>query len=250
MFRASTILRGRRRDSGWLKGMINEIAESGDRPRNIAPRRWDDTRNLDKDVHPHVHAARNTPGRRALNPRKQFLAQRIKEAVVEPRVSIVAQYNGLNSRKWQDVRLAVQKQGYSVTVLPNMPTKRVLEGTPFANMAPLFWSTTCVVSGDDLANVKPLMKVLKQPAFAIVGAKVENQLLTLGQLEDAAKLPSLDVLRATLVSTISPTGPLQRLTSMLMAPAQKLHQNLEASQSDFVSALERHAKGGSDNDKN
>jgi len=122
-----------------------------------------------------------------------------------------------------------------------MPTKRVLEKTPFAEMAPLFWSTVCVVSGGELTSVKKLMKELAQPTFAVVGAKVENKLMTPLQLEGAAKLPSLDACRANLVATMSPASQLQRLTGMLMQPVGDLHGALGRSQGDLVGALERHA---------
>lgn len=108
-------------------------------------------------------------------------------------------------------------------------------------MAPLFWSSTCVVSGNEVANLKKVLKVLKAPTFAVVGAKLDNRLLTPQQLDDAAELPSLEIARATLVATISPASQLQLLTGMLQQPAQDLHSSLEASQSDLLSALGRFA---------
>jgi ribosomal protein L10 len=138
------------------------------------------------------------------------------------------------------------KVGFAVVVLPNMTTKRVLEGTPFSNMAPLFWSSTCVMHGDELGNVESLLKVLKAPSFLVVGAKVDNRLLTPAQLKDAAKLPGMDAARAMLVASISPASQLQRLTGMLMAPAQGFHSTLQSSQSGLVSALQRHASKSDD----
>ena len=61
-----------------------------------------------------------------------------------------------------------------------------------------------------------------------MGGKIGPKLLTVDQLADAAKLPSLDVMRATAVALLS-------------SPSQNVYQTLQASQQDLVGALSRHA---------
>lgn len=74
-------------------------------------------------------------------------------------------------------------------------------------------------------------------------------MLTPAQLEDVSKMPTLEELRESLVATISPTPLLQTLTGMLQRPAADLRRTLEASQTNLVSSLERHAtKDGDDTD--
>lgn len=182
----------------------------------------------------HAHDARNTEGKRAQQPRRQFLAQRVMETVVNPEVVMIAQYNALTSTDWTSVRSKISALGYNVQIVPNIVAKRVLEQTKFANLAPLFWSSTCIVSGSDPANMGKVMSLLKSPRFELVGGKIGSKLLSVDGLSHAATLPSLDVMRATALALLS-------------SPSQRVHSMLNANQSDLLGALTRHAKPPSDN---
>lgn len=176
----------------------------------------------------HAQSARTTPGKRAQHPKKQFINSRIRQAVIDPDIVMVAQFGALSSNDWISVRSQVNKLDYSITVLPNIQTKRLLETTRYVNLSPLFWSTTCVVSGSDPTKLKNIMGLMKSPKFEIMGGRIGTKLLSFEQFQEASKLPGLDVLQATVVSLLS-------------QPASKVHSLLQSSQSDLVEALRRHA---------
>eukprot|EP00041_Stephanoeca_diplocostata_P038486 m.1519672 g.1519672 ORF g.1519672 m.1519672 type:complete len:241 (+) comp25225_c1_seq5:184-906(+) len=180
----------------------------------------------------HARKARTTPGRRALNPRKQYIASQILRYVVDQPMAVVVHYNSMNSDGWQQIRNKLSPLGCKVSIFPNFIVKRVLEQTRFRNMAPLFWSATCVVSGDNLDVLKKVIKIFPSPTFEVLGGKIDESLLTRDELVRVSELPSLDIMRATLLAT-------------LQGPSQHLHTMLTSSQSDLVASLQRYSNPAS-----
>lgn len=100
----------------------------------------------------------------------------------------------------------------------------------------LIVSSSILVETNIWSTTHLSVAVLRVGLQTVMGGKVGTKLLTVEQLGDAAKLPTLDVMQATLVSLLS-------------APSQKVYQTLQSSQQDLVGALLRHAAPEKDDSK-
>eukprot|EP00040_Diaphanoeca_grandis_P005730 m.34240 g.34240 ORF g.34240 m.34240 type:complete len:271 (+) comp16952_c0_seq1:24-836(+) len=209
--------------------------------------RIDSKYDADGTLQYHAQEARNTAGKRALQPRRQYIAKRVKQSIVDSEVVVISHYNTIQSKEWVAMRTQLKEVGYSLTIAPNMVAKRVLEHTRYANMAPLFWSTTCIVSGDDMANLSAVMDILKAPKFEILGGKIGATLVTRAGLKEATELPPLEVLQAQMVGLMS--SPAQDLHALLSQPGSQLHSMLGSSQSNLASLLDSHANAPSPQDE-
>lgn len=109
----------------------------------------------------HAAAALSVPGKRANNPRKVFVAQRVSEVVEQPLLGIV-RHDALTAREWIDVRADWGEKGLRVTVLPNKIVRAVLRDTEHAHVAALFRGPSAAVHAPDTSLLKVLMKGTKE----------------------------------------------------------------------------------------
>ena len=125
----------------------------------------------------------------------------------------VLHYNGLNSREWGDLRYDLTQENIRLKIFPNKITMKALETTPYSNLAMLFHSDTAVAFTDDTDLKKFLRLVNTNSKIEILGAKIDNELMSKGQIASYSKLPSLDQQRVELVQLLS--QPSSTLLSLL-----------------------------------
>ncbi|EDO42248.1 predicted protein [Nematostella vectensis] len=137
----------------------------------------------------------------------------------------VFQYGDMNTAEWEDLRYALSKHNVKVKIFPNRVTHKALEDTIYDGIIPLFACTTCVIYSEEPA-VKPILDVIKrQPKLELLGAKIDNRLMSVRNVQDFAKLPSLTELHVTLVQLLQHQS--NQLGSLLQQNQSQLSSNLD-----------------------
>ena len=143
-------------------------------------------------------------------------------------VVVVAHYKGLTVAEMGVLRGQMRAAGASLRVTKNRLAKKALEGTPFAPMADLFTGPTAIaVSADPTAAPKAVVAYgRRNDKLQIVGGGLSGSLLDPAAVRALAELPSLDELRARLLSVIN--TPAVRIAGVLQAPAGQVARVLKA----------------------
>ena len=131
---------------------------------------------------------------------------------------VVTHYSGMTVGELTDLRRKMRDAGASLKVTKNRLARRALVGTNFEKMDGLFTGPTAIAySQDPVAAAKVASDYARgNDKFAIVGGGLGAQVLNKEGVEALAKLPSLDQLRAGLLSLIN--TPATRIAGVLQAP--------------------------------
>src|SRR5690349_19910987 len=180
---------------------------------------------------------RRFPGQRRVAKRKEFAVDRAakKELVTtlngvfkDTNVVVVAHYSGLNVAQMQTLRRQMMQAGAAVKVAKNRLAKLALEGTDAAAIVPLLKGPTLIAySGDPVVAPKVAADFAKaNEKFVILGGAMGKTALDANGIKALAALPSLDELRAKIVSLIQ--APATKVAQVVNAPAAKLARVVQA----------------------
>ena len=143
----------------------------------------------------------------------------------------------MKSDEWSDLRYELRQENVAVKVYPNTLLKKYLENTIYKNVSCLFWTNTAVALFGD-ANMKAVLKIFKNsPKIELLGGKIDNTLMNSQQIEQYAKLPSLEQLHGQLIQLLS--SPSQQLTRLLRTNQSNLSMSLEQYTKQFGENNER-----------
>ncbi len=142
---------------------------------------------------------------------------------------VLADYRGLTVKEMQALRRQVKDAGGRMRVVKNTLFRIALErsGLP----VPTDMLVGPVLVGFGVEDVPPVAKAFVEyakevSALKIKGGMLGERLLSVEEVEDLAKLPPLDVLRAQLVAAIQ--GPLTNLVGIISAPMREIAYVLQA----------------------
>ena len=132
---------------------------------------------------------------------------------------IVAHYLGLNNSELNELRSQVKEVGSRFCVTKNSLAKLASKSTDFESLNDFFTGPTALIFlKDALASIKIVKKFSdKNEKLKFVTASLDKKIIELQEFEALAKLPSLEELRAKIISYI--TAPHQQLINVLNAPA-------------------------------
>ena len=135
---------------------------------------------------------------------------------------VIVEPKGMTVAEVTDFRRKLRAEGGSYKVTKNKLIARALEGTRFAQMAPLFKGTTAIaVSKDPVAAAKVAYEYAKEnEKLKIIGGAMGEKSLSKSEVEALAKLPSLDSLRGKIVGILQ--APASKIARIMQAPAQQL----------------------------
>ncbi len=147
-----------------------------------------------------------------MRPEKANIVSDLSEKLNRSPFLLVTDYQRMKVGQFGELRNRLAPVGAEVHVVKNSFLRRALSDSGFPEIDEQLRGQTAIVTGD--VDVAPVAKVLKTFAaeFKIAALKigvVEKNILSTGEVESLAELPSRDVLRA-------------QLLGMLMAPATKL----------------------------
>ena len=135
---------------------------------------------------------------------------------------IVTHYQGLTVKQIDELRSEMRKKGILFKITKNRITKLALEGSKFKKLENLFTGPTAVAFSEDaITSAKILTKFAKKNSnLKIIGGIMEEEPLSLEDVEKIATLPTLDEARAKIVGILS--APAQKIMSILLAPGSKI----------------------------
>jgi large subunit ribosomal protein L10 len=134
----------------------------------------------------------------------------------------VTHYQGLSVKQIDSLRAEMRKHGILFKITKNRITKLALEGSKFKKLENLFSGPTAVAFSDDaITSAKILTKFAKSNSnLKIIGGIMQEEPLTVEDVEKIATLPTLDEARAKIVGILA--TPAQKIISILLAPGSKI----------------------------
>jgi len=135
---------------------------------------------------------------------------------------LVTHYQGLTVKDIDKLRSEMRKHGILFKITKNKITKLALEGSKFKKLENLFSGPTAVAFSEDaITSAKILTKFAKSNShLKIIGGIMEEEPLSVKDVEKIATLPTLNEARANIVGIL--TTPAQKIMSILLAPASKI----------------------------
>lgn len=162
-------------------------------------------------------------------PKKKTKVQSLREQIRGASVSVVLDYRGLTVAQMNHLRAELSKSDATLTVAKNTLLQRALEDNPMVAIAPMLKGPTALVVGtaDQVAPVKTLQDYLKKNKKdnEIRGGYLEGKALSAKDVDDLAKLPPLNELRAKLLGGIA--SPMNGLVAALVGPHRALANVLD-----------------------
>lgn len=153
--------------------------------------------------------------------KEQFVAE-MSDALQRTAIIVVAHYSGMTVAELGALRKQTREAGAAFKVTKNRLVWRVIEGTRFAGLTPMFRGPTAIAySADPVAAAKVVVNFAKtHPKLVVLGGGFGEQVLDAEGIKALATLPSLDELRGTLVGLIQ--TPATRIAGILQAPGGQL----------------------------
>ncbi len=135
---------------------------------------------------------------------------------------IVTHYQGLTVSQLDDLRKRMREHGIIFKITKNRITKLALENTKCKDISNLFTGPTAVAMSEDaITSAKILTKFAKKNSnLKIIGGIMEEEPLSVEEVQKIATLPTLDEARAKIVGIL--TNPAQKIISILLAPGSKI----------------------------
>ena len=134
----------------------------------------------------------------------------------------VTHYQGLTVKEIDRLRSEMRKHGILFKITKNRITKLALEGSKFKKLENLFSGPTAVAFSEDaITSAKILTNFAKSnPCLKIIGGIMEEEPLSVKDVEKIATLPTLNEARAKIADIL--TTPAQKIMSILLAPGLKI----------------------------
>ena len=134
----------------------------------------------------------------------------------------VTHYQGLSVKQIDELRSEMRKHGILFKITKNRITKLALEGSKFKKLENLFSGPTAIAFSEDaITSAKILTRFAKKNTnLKIIGGIMEEEPLSLKDVEKIATLPTLDEARGIIASIL--TAPAQKIISILLAPGAKI----------------------------
>ena len=134
----------------------------------------------------------------------------------------VTHYQGLTVKQIDELRSEMRKHGILFKITKNRITKLALEGNKYKKLENLFSGPTAVAFSEDaITSAKILTKFAKKNSnLKIIGGLMEDEPLSVEEVEKIATLPTLAEARAKITGIL--TTPAQKIISILLAPGSKI----------------------------
>ncbi len=160
---------------------------------------------------------------------KISILNEVIERVKESEYCFILNYGGLKVEKLSDLRKELVKLDTRMMIVKNSYLAKTAEELQWGDVSEMLSGQTSVVTGTgDVAEVaKLLVKFVKEnDRAAVKGANLEQKLLNSEDVTALSKLPSKDVMRATLLSTM--LAPATSLVRVMNAPMLNMLYALKA----------------------
>ena len=135
---------------------------------------------------------------------------------------LITHYQGLSVKQIDALRKEMREHGILFKITKNRITKLALEGSKYKKLENLFSGPTAVAFSEDaIISAKILTKFAKKNSnLKIIGGIMEEEPLSVEEVEKIATLPTLDEARANITGILA--SPAQKIISILLAPGSKI----------------------------
>ena len=159
--------------------------------------------------------------------KREFVAS-LAAVFAETSMVVVIRNAGLTVAEATDLRRRMRAAGANYKVAKNRLTALALDGTRFDAIKPMLKGPTALAwARDPVAVAKVAVEFAKtNEKLVVIGGALGTQMLDADGVKALAALPSLDVLRASLVGMLQ--TPATRIAGVLQAPAGQLARVLGA----------------------
>ncbi len=163
--------------------------------------------------------------------RKVEIVKELAERLRSAETLFVADYRGLTMPQIDGLRARLLESGARFTVVKNTLTRRAAEAAGADALLALLEGPTAIAfleaDGDMVAVAKALADAARETrVLAIRGGVMQGRAISAEEVEQLAKLPSVEVLRGQVLGAI--VAPLQSLLGLVTAPLQNLHGLIDA----------------------
>jgi large subunit ribosomal protein L10 len=154
--------------------------------------------------------------------KKKMYIEEMKDFFNKKSSIFITHYQGLTVKQIDELRAEMRKNGILFKITKNRITKLALEGSKFKKLENLFSGPTAVAFSEDaITSAKILTKFAKNNSnLKIIGGIMEEDQLSVEDVEKIATLPTLNEARAKIAGIL--TAPAQKIMSILLAPGSKI----------------------------
>jgi large subunit ribosomal protein L10 len=162
---------------------------------------------------------------------KERVVEELTERLRSSDSLIVADYRGLTMPQVDALREELLKHGARFSVVKNTLTRRAAEAAGADALLPMLEGPSAIAfieaAGDPAAVAKALAAAARETkVLGIRGGVLQARTMSAADVEELAKLPSIDVLRGQVVGAI--LGPLNAILGLVNAPLQNLYGLINA----------------------
>lgn len=164
-----------------------------------------------------------------MRPEKEYLIREASDHLGKSTYFFLADYKGINSEETSELRAKLAERGAEFHVVKNSSLRLAAKEKNLPDLSEyLNGHTAIVVGGDDASGVaKDLGKYFKTTEkVAVKGGVLGDRMLSADDVTQLSKLPSLEIIRAQLLSLMN--TPATQVVSILNRPAQGLLNVLQA----------------------
>ena len=168
------------------------------------------------------------PSEKVLELKKQQVAA-LKERLDASIAGVVVDYKGISVEDDTKLRKELREAGVEYTVVKNTLLGRAIEGTSLADMSSALEGTTAIATSKDdyVAAARILGKYAeKSENFSLKTGFLDDEVIGLDKLDSLAKLPSREVLLATVCSVFQ--APIAAFARGVQAIVDKNGETAEA----------------------
>lgn len=163
-----------------------------------------------------------------LRSEKQNFVSELEEVYKRSNSVIITHYHGLTVAQVTNLRRSLKSKGAAFKVVKNTLSKLAANNSKLGEVVELFTGPTAIAySEDPIAAAKGVVEFAKDnKQLKVVGGIVDGKLLTVSEIDQLAKLPSMDELRSKLIGILQ--APATKIAGVLEAPASGLARVLKS----------------------
>ncbi|MCR4926331.1 MAG: 50S ribosomal protein L10 [Clostridiales bacterium] len=161
------------------------------------------------------------PSKAVLEEKKQLVAE-LSKRISESCAGVIVDYKGISVADDTKLRADLRKEGVEYTVVKNTLLHLAIDGTDLADLDKVLEGTTAIATSkeDNIAPARILCKYAESnDNFKIKAGFLDGKVIDLATLDALAKLPSREVLLATVCNVFN--APISAFARAIQAVADK-----------------------------
>lgn len=163
-----------------------------------------------------------------LRSEKKTFVSELEKIYQDANSVIITHYHGLTVSQITNLRKALRENGASFKIVKNTLSKIAATNVKLTHDPEAFSGPTAIAySKDPVAAAKGVVEFAKaNDNLKVIGGIVNDKILNVGEVQQLAKLPSLDQLRGKIVGILQ--APAANLVRIVQAPAGSIARVIQA----------------------